>query len=119
MRGCSCNPSSLRERFGQDHSWNKRIVRKMSGKHRIVFREMRFAFRRHARLALDQLPNENKRRPMRQTKKVTSDEIQMSRSSLFLSLVTRHRSLLSPVDKIGELPASLDAQDAGSKSVII
>ena len=74
MRRGGGDSSRLRERFGQDHSRNKRVSRKMSGEHRIIVREMRFAFCRSTGFALDQLPDEDKRRSMRQAEEVISDQ---------------------------------------------
>ena len=59
------DPGRLRERFRQDHAGDERIAREMASEHRIVAREARRALRELARLAVEQLPNENERRPMR------------------------------------------------------
>lgn len=63
------DPGSLRERFGQNHARHERIAGEMPGEHRIVRRKKRHAFRGAPGLAMEQLPNENKRRPMWQTER--------------------------------------------------
>jgi len=64
----------LRERFRQNHARHQWIAGKMSGEHRIAAGKLRLALGRRTRIARDQLSHEHKRRPMRQTEKVTSEQ---------------------------------------------
>jgi len=65
VSGGSGDSGGLRERFGQDHPGNNRIIREMAGKNGIVLCKMRFAFRRNPRLTRSQLFDKNERGPMR------------------------------------------------------
>jgi len=57
----------LGKRFRQNHARNERIIGKMPSKHRIVTRELGFAFGRDSRVAGDQFPHKNEGRPVGQT----------------------------------------------------
>ena len=76
----------LGKRFGEDYARHERVVRKMSGEHRIIARKPSRGLRGNPRLALDQLAHKDKRRAMGKTKKVT-------RFCWPLLLVTCHSSL--------------------------
>lgn len=67
------DPGGLRQRLGQDDARDERVARKMPGKHRIVAREKGGAFRQLPGVAAEQLPNENKGRPMGKMEEVISD----------------------------------------------
>ena len=45
------NASGLCQRFGKNHTWHERVVRKMAGEHGIVTLESCLAFGRHSRIA--------------------------------------------------------------------
>src|SRR6267143_676163 len=68
VTGCRRDASRLRERLGQDDAGNQWITGKMTGEDRIIRGKRGRGFREVTRVALDQFPHENKRRPVWQIK---------------------------------------------------
>ena len=62
------NASGLCQRFGKNHTWHERVVRKMAGEHGIVALESCLAFSRYSRIAGNNRLHEKKRRLVRKIK---------------------------------------------------
>jgi hypothetical protein len=91
--GCGGNSGSLRERLGQNYAGDKRIARKMSGKHWIVAPEKGGALGAQARLTVEHLPDEDEWCSMWQLGEVISNRPQVN-ASVRGATIYRSRSVI-------------------------